>query len=235
VSVQDWTCSLCGNVHRNTGCVVNATVEPWRPVRESIAGDLEAVIQERDRYKTALMEIKARTTSENILMIIDGVLSDRTDKPAPMGKFDHCPKCNWILGPHDCECHRKIEGDKSLSLGGLAQKFPEKGDLCVEDQHRGTECRCDHIGPHCCSHHCCCFYHCKDCRHAFDAHKSTADQRCEFSACTCPKYSGEIPPGVTGSRITWVAHCQSGKDGCTSGSTSCSCPCGACSAIRNIW
>lgn len=64
---------------------------------------------------------------------------------------------------------------------------------CVDDEHRGTECRCGHIIAHCCSHHCCCFYRCKDCRHAWDAHAHTDSSQCEFSACGCQKYRGEIP------------------------------------------
>jgi hypothetical protein len=31
------------------------------------------------------------------------------------------------------------------------------GSDCVDDKHRGTECRCGHVIRHCCSHHCCCF------------------------------------------------------------------------------
>lgn len=33
----------------------------------------------------------------------------------------------------------------------------ESGSPCVEDEHRGTECKCCHLMRHCCSHHCCCF------------------------------------------------------------------------------
>lgn len=33
----------------------------------------------------------------------------------------------------------------------------DTNDPCVEDQHRGTECKCCCIVRHCCSHHCCCF------------------------------------------------------------------------------
>lgn len=33
----------------------------------------------------------------------------------------------------------------------------KRNDVCVDDQHRGTECKCDHLVAHCCSHHCCCF------------------------------------------------------------------------------
>lgn len=63
-------------------------------------------------------------------------------------------------------------------------------DECVNDQHRGTECRCGHMVDHCCSHHCCCFYHCKKCQHALYRHPENG--KCDFPECSCQEYTGEI-------------------------------------------
>lgn len=59
---------------------------------------------------------------------------------------------------------------------------------CIDDHHRGTECKCCHIVAHCCSHHCCCFYRCK-CRHADWRHPGRG--KCDFTGCGCTKYEGE--------------------------------------------
>lgn len=66
---------------------------------------------------------------------------------------------------------------------------PEQAtDPCVEDQHRGTECKCCHVIEHCCSHHCCCFYRCV-CRHAKERHPDGG--KCDFGdGCSCQKYVG---------------------------------------------
>jgi len=74
-----------------------------------------------------------------------------------------------------------------LALEGPALK--SNADPCIDDQHRGTECKCCHMIYHCCSHHCCCFYRCKDCRHAEFEHDKGP---CGFGGnCSCKEYKGE--------------------------------------------
>lgn len=74
-------------------------------------------------------------------------------------------------------------------MSDMSELKQTQGDPCVDDQHRGTECKCCHMLAHCCSHHCCCFYFCKNCRHADHQHKDGL--ACEFGgACTCKKYVG---------------------------------------------
>jgi len=77
------------------------------------------------------------------------------------------PEC-W---PQDTETDDRpiqFQGDDARILlrsskGGDMEEWPEDlrvrqfPDPCIEDQHRGKECKCCHFVPHCCSHHCCCF------------------------------------------------------------------------------
>jgi hypothetical protein len=76
-----------------------------------------------------------------------------------------------------------------LKAAEMAKNEKRKCEGCVDDQHRGTECKCCHMIYHCCSHHCCCFYRCKDCRHAESEHEKGP---CGFGgACNCRAYNGE--------------------------------------------
>lgn len=48
-------------------------------------------------------------------------------------------------------------GEAMSKIECWAREALDKPGTCVDDQHRETECRCDHMIAHCCSHHCCCF------------------------------------------------------------------------------
>lgn len=84
-----------------------------------------------------------------------------------------------------CDCPDALRVNAAMK--GYTEKRKSEG--CVDDQHRGTECKCCHMIAHCCSHHCCCFYRCKDCRHAEFEHEKGP---CGFSGtCNCKAYNGE--------------------------------------------
>ena len=47
--------------------------------------------------------------------------------------------------------------EKGSPLVVMAEPDYTAVDPCMDDMHRGTECKCCHVIYHCCSHHCCCF------------------------------------------------------------------------------
>lgn len=52
---------------------------------------------------------------------------------------------------------RKNPASVSLGLADAIEAY-QNTEKCMDDLHRGTECKCCHAIRHCCSHHCCCFY-----------------------------------------------------------------------------
>jgi len=84
--------------------------------------------------------------------------------------------------------HRSNAHDAAYAiLHDMHKPKPPDADTCIDDQHRGTECKCCHVIEHCCSHHCCCFYRC-ECRHASEEHPGGG--KCGFGGCGCQKYVG---------------------------------------------